>query len=256
MRMPGRKSWMVAAGLPLAVCLGAGARPAVAAPVVYYHAGAWYAFTNKNASGADVCGIATQNAGDGRRLTLTYTIGGTQLHFDAEKPTWTIPDGTPVDFSLQIDRNQPWPGQAIGLGTHLGWDLGADSVREFDSQFRAGAVLSLTFPSGNEPPWNLSLAGSTGVAQTLWRCVHDLSIRDHVVTPSGSSAAPTQPYGQAPTQPYAPPSQGPTQPTGVPQSSNPPGNMPSNTPPDSSAPQTGVNPPAPTQPNAPPAKQP
>lgn len=254
MRADRLKTRILAAGLPLALTLGTVA--ATADPVVYYHAGAWHAFTNKNASGQDVCGIATQNTADGRSLTLTYTIGGTQLHFEASKPTWNVPEGVQVEFNLQIDQNQPWPGQAIGHGPHISWDLDADSIRQFDSQFRGGSTLTLSFPQGNEPPWNLSLAGSTPNASTLWRCVHDLSVRDHVVTqpqnnPAQSNAAPTQPYGQAPGQPTQPFSQGAAQPNSPPPQPNQPspGNVPLGN--SASPPVPGPVPPVPPVPLAP-----
>src|SRR5271154_3934521 len=98
------------AALPLAVLLGAA--PGRAAPNVYYHAGAWHAFTDKDDQGAGICGIATENPTDGRNLTLTYTIGGSDLTFTPDKPSWTIPDNTILEVDMQIDRNQSWQAQA------------------------------------------------------------------------------------------------------------------------------------------------
>src|SRR5579863_2136790 len=88
---------------PLVLALGV--RPGAADPIVYYHAGAWHAFTDKDANGKDICGIATTNPTDGRDFALTYLIGGENLTFRATKPSWTVPDGTQLNVSMQIDQN-------------------------------------------------------------------------------------------------------------------------------------------------------
>jgi len=213
---PHRVLRTLAATLPLAALLGAA--PGRAAPNVYYHAGAWHAFTDKDDQGAAVCGIATENPSDGRSLTLTYTIGGSDLTFTAAKSNWTIPEGTILEADMQIDGNGPWQAQGNGHGTSVGWVVSASEIRNFNSQFRNGSTLSLTFPSGNEPPWSLSLRGSTAASATLWRCVQDLTDRAKNAAPVSNAPAPnasssnapasnapaTQPGGQAPTQPFAP----------------------------------------------------
>jgi hypothetical protein len=205
---PYRVTRTFVAALPLAVLLGAA--PGRAAPNVYYHAGAWHAFTDKDDQGAAVCGIATANPADGRGLTLTYTIGGSDLTFTAAKSSWTIPEGTVLEADMQIDRNEPWQAQAAGHGNSMVWVVSASEIHTFDTQFRNGSTLTMTFPSGNEPPWALSLSGSTAASATLWRCVQDLTDRAKRATPASnapaSNAPATQPAGQAPTQPFAPPS--------------------------------------------------
>ena len=208
---PHRATRTLAAVLPLAVLLGAA--PARAAPNVYYRAGAWYAFTDKDDQGAAVCGIGTQIPPDSRNLTLTYTIGGSDLTFTAGKPGWTIPEGTILEADMQVDQNGPWQAQGDGHGASVGWVVSASEIRNFDTQFRNGSTLTLTFPSGNEPPWSLPLRGSTAASATLWRCVQDLTDRAKAAAPAPnappSNAPPsngpaTQPGGQAPTQPFAP----------------------------------------------------
>jgi len=196
--------------VPLAVLLGA--TPAHAAPEVYYHAGAWHAFTDKDAQGTAVCGIATENPTDGRKLSLTYTIGGSDLTVLADKPGWTIPDNTMLQANMQIDRGEPWQAQAVGHGTTVEWVISAASIRGFDTEFRNGHTMTVGFPTGNEPPWTLSLAGSTAASATLWRCVQDLSDRAHVTSPASNAPPSTQPNGQAPTQPYTPTPAQPTSP--------------------------------------------
>lgn len=193
----------IAAAAPLTLLLGAA--PGRADQVVYYHAGNWQAFTDKDAQGAAVCGISTNNPNDGRKLSLTYTIGGSDLTVTADKASWSIPDGTALDASMQIDQNAPWPAHAAGHGTSVAWIVPAASIRSFDGQFRDGGAMVVAYPSGNEMPWTVSLTGSTAASATLWRCVQDLSDRAHLTAPASNTPPATQPFGQAPTQPYTPP---------------------------------------------------
>ncbi len=200
----------IAVAGPLAVLPGAA--PGLAAPVVYYHGGSWHAFTDQDASGGQVCGIGTSNPADGRNLTMTYTIGGGDLTVRAIKPNWNIPDGTMLGANMQLDRNQPWEAQASGHGDVVEWVISAAMLRNFDTEFRTGTRMIVSFPTGNEPPWSVSLNGSTPASATLWRCVQDLSAKAHVTTPASTAPASTQPFGQGPTQPYgqAPADAGPT----------------------------------------------
>jgi hypothetical protein len=191
------------AAFPLVVLLGT--TPGRADPTIYFRVGSWHAFTDKDAQGAAVCGIGTENPTDGRKLSMTYTVGGNDLTVQAVKPSWTIPDGSTVEADMQIDRDQSWQAQATGHGTDVEWVISAANIREFDTQFRNGGTLTVSFPSGNEAPWTLALSGSTMASATLWRCVQYLSDRAHVTTPASNAPSPTQPISQAPTQPYTPP---------------------------------------------------
>ena len=201
----------IAASLPLIVLLGVA--PGLADPTIYYRAGNWHAFTDKDAQGNSVCGIGTQNQGDGRALTLTYRIGGTDLMLEAAKPGWSIPDGTALNVGMQIDSNPSWTTGAVGHGTTVEWIIGAASITGFDAQFRAGSTMMVSFPSGNEAPWVLSLTGSSAASATLWRCVQDLTGRARLSNSAPGAPALTQPFGQAPTQPFTQtPTQTPPQP--------------------------------------------
>jgi hypothetical protein len=188
-------------GVLAAAMLAAGT--AMAATTVYYHAGSWHAFSGTDAENQIVCGIGTENTADGRRLDLTFVIGGDALFFQASKPNWSIPDGKQVPVVMQIGSAQPWNEQATGQGTSLSWSMTHDETPAFRQQFREAESMTLSFPSGNEPAWTVSLRGSTGVDNTFARCIRDLTRRQQAQQP----AAPTQPFGQggatsAPTQPF------------------------------------------------------
>jgi hypothetical protein len=251
MRPTYRVTRTIAGAVQLAMLLGAA--PTLADPTVYYHVGSWHAFTDKDAQGTAVCGIGTQNPADGRKLSLTYTVGGTDLTLQADKPSWNIPEGTSLEVDMQIDQDQSWQAQGVGHGTNVQWVIGAASIREFDTEFRNGGALTITFPSGNEQPWTLALNGSTMASATLWRCVQDLSDRAHVTSMGPNAPASTEPYGQAPTQPYASQpaqaqepaqSQAPASGTPAPDASPPAGGTPAQTaaPPASSSPAPATKP--------------
>jgi hypothetical protein len=175
-----------------------------AATAIYYHSGIWNAFSGTDAENQVVCGIGTENTADGRSLELSFVIGGNALDFQATKPSWSIPDGTQVPVVMQIDGSQSWNEQATGHGTSLLWSMPRSDTPAFRQQFRRASSMTLSFPSGNEPPWTISLVGSTGADNTFVVCIRDQTQRLQAQQP----AAPTQPFGQGGT------SSGPTQPFG------------------------------------------
>jgi hypothetical protein len=190
MRTGHRVARTLAASVPLVLLLGGA--PVRADPNIIYRVANWYAFTDNDANGAPVCGIATQNQADGSTLALSYRIGGTDLTLNATKPSWAIPDGTAVEASVKIDWHLPWTAQTVGHGATIGWTIGAASIRGFNAQFRAGRRMVVAFPTGNEAPWMVSLIGSTAMSGTMWRCVQDLTYRARMNSPV--PGVPSQPF--------------------------------------------------------------
>lgn len=164
----------------------------------YYHNGAWEAFSGRTETGSAVCGL--DSIGDDRKLAMRFTIGGTETVFTASKPSWSIPEGTKIPVVIQIGLSTPWSFTGTGHGSDIDWSLDADPAANFRQQFRTATSLTVTFPIGSEPPWTLSLAGSTAISETFDRCVHDLTQQVRSQTPPPAAAAPA-----APTQPFAPP---------------------------------------------------
>jgi hypothetical protein len=221
---PGRL-WMRVGQLLLAVMLTACVTlPAKADVNVYYHVGAWDAFDGPGDNGQPVCGVGSRNSADGHTFSLRFQIGGDDLTFIAAKPGWSIPDGMQIPVVMQIGLDQPWSAQAVGKGDHVQWVLDREGAQFFDSQFRRAASMTVTFPSGNEPPWVISLAGSTAVSNAMGRCVGDLTQRAAAAQPAAQSPptqqGATQPFGTAPTTednpPPAQPQPQPTQPGAAP----------------------------------------
>ncbi len=197
-----------------ALVLGALAIPAGADMTVYYHVGSWDAFSGQGGDGRMVCGVGSTNPGDNRSFSLRFPIGGDSVMFEAKKPSWNIPAGTQVPVVVQIGLASPWNFQGVGNGQTVEWPLDRSSMQSFDAQFRLAESMTVTFPSGNEPPWTVGLNGSTAISNAFGRCVTDLTRRSAA---EQTSSVPTQPFGQAPTQPATqestqPVTQEPTQP--------------------------------------------
>ncbi len=184
----------------LAVALTAGAAlPAQAQVSVYYHVGSWDAFDGPGDNGQPVCGIGSRNPADGHTFSLRFQIGGDTVTFIAAKPGWNIPDGTQIPVVMQIGLEQPWTEQASGKGDRVQWKLDRVNAQIFDGQFRSATSMTVTFPSGSEPPWVVSLVGSTAASNAMGRCMTDLARRGEtaqpVAQPTPAEQTATQPFG-------------------------------------------------------------
>lgn len=192
----------------VALCL---ASPAWAALNVYSHSGSWDVFSGTGADGQEVCGIGSTNTTNGSAFSLRFTRGGQGVTFVADKPSWNIPKGTHVQVVMQIGLNTPWTEDGVGNGQRVEWTMDATTVQLFDAQFRRAESMTVTFPAGNEPPWTISLNGSTAASNAMGRCV----------TAMVQSAAPATPAAQGPTQPFTTGSQAQAQPAAPAQPSQP-----------------------------------
>jgi len=170
----------------------------------YYHAGAWDAFSGRNDKAGAVCGIGNTNPADNRRLSIRFDIGGTDSIFSASKPDWSIPDNTPIRVVMQVGLNTPWTRQATGHGHSIDWPMDRAAIESFDQQFRDAPSMTLTFPDGNEPPWTVSLAGSSAISDAFDRCVRDLTREVQALQQPGSSAPPLPGAAPGATQPFSP----------------------------------------------------
>lgn len=175
---------------------------------IYHHMGAWDAFSGRGSDGRTVCGVGTTNPTDNRGMSIRFMIGGEDVLFEVKKPTWSIPAGTKLVVVMQVGPNVPWTEQASGDGQTISWTMDRGTMLAFDQQFRTAGSMTLGFPTGNEPPWSMSLTGSMAISNAFGRCVADLTAQQ---APPPAPAAPTQPYAPVPGQP-APASDG-TQPT-------------------------------------------
>jgi hypothetical protein len=195
-----------------ALFLGALAAPAVADMSVYYRAGGWDAFSGPGDNGQPVCGVGNTNPIDNRVFSMRFQIGGETVAFQARKPNWTIPNGTQIPVVMQVGLETPWSLQGSGNGQMVEWILDRAAMQAFDAQFRRANSMTLTFPTGNEPPWIIGLSGSTAISNAFGRCVTDMTQRNAAqpqATMPPPNQGPTQPFGEpspqtAPTSPSQP----------------------------------------------------
>jgi hypothetical protein len=186
------------AGLAVSLFTILCAGTASAAMTVYYHAGEWDAFSGPGDDGKPVCGIGITNPTDNRSFSLRFPIGGTNVTFQAKKPTWNIPADTQMPVVIQIGLDTPWNLQGVGNGQVVEWAFDSATMQNFDVQFRRAGSMTVTFPSGNEQPWTVGLSGSTAASNAFGRCVTDLTQRT-----AGQSPPAVPPADQGPTQPYS-----------------------------------------------------
>jgi len=197
-----------AIGGAAALFLGALATPAMADVTVYYHVGGWDAFSGPGSDGQPVCGVGNTNPLDHRAFSIRFAIGSPSVTFEARKPNWNIPGGTPVQVVMQVGLETPWSLQGNGDGQTVQWLLDRNAMQAFDAQFRRASSMSITFPSGNEPPWTIGLAGSTAISNAFGRCVTDMRERatgQPQAAPPAADQGPTQPFTPAPADSTPPP---------------------------------------------------
>lgn len=168
--------------------------------------GAWSVYSMVTPAGRDVCGMVAQGS-EGRRVHVQHVRGGNYLLFQAFKASWRIPPGTRMAISMRIDQGAAWAApQARGQRNSMQWTM-STGIPRFETEFRNGSRLILSFPDGSEPDWAVSLNGSSEAMARMVTC-----IRAH-------GGEPSQPFGGSPTPP-AQPSQ-PTQPFSAPGPSAP-----------------------------------
>ncbi len=202
-------------GATIALLLATSHSPARADMTVYYHAGSWDAFSGPGEGGAAVCGVGITNPTDGRSFSLRMQMGADAVTFQAKKPSWDIPNGTALPVVMQIGLDPPWNMQGSGSGQIVTWMVDRNAMQSFDAQFRRASSMTLTFPSGNEVPWTVSLSGSTAISNAFGRCVNDMMQRGQAPgAPPPQPAGPTQPFGGTPAAP--PTNTPPPQPGGPP----------------------------------------
>ena len=224
----------VAAGI-MGLCL-ASATPALAQVQELESSGLWKAYAETRPGSEPLCGIATVGP-DGRRIAIEQSRGQVGLSLILNKPSWTIPDGTPVELRIRFDRSPPIDAHATGSGQQLTVSMTFTQSVPFMRGVRYGLVMQVYFLAGNEPFWSGGLSGSSRSIDSFNECRTRLA-----------PTTPTQPFA-APATPQPAPPTGPTQPfSAAPQPSAPPPPQPP-----ASAPRPAAPAPAPDLPPIPPA---
>jgi hypothetical protein len=159
-----------------------------------------------------------------RTVSVVFRRGDSHLFVELSKWSWRFPSGgARVNASLDFDG--VWL-RVIGTGYSSTGTNGAPSNRvrvdlaqgytnEFLKILSQSTQFTVSFPEGNELPWNVSTAGNRDAARAFAQCVIDLGGLATVTQPQ----APTTPTSPLP-QPGSPTSSVPT----IPIPAAPPGN--------------------------------
>ncbi len=187
--------------LPAMALAGSLALPALARAEIrpLYTSGLWSAYGGTAENQRAVCGISTAGA-EGRRIAIQQFTGDKNLDVVLEKPSWSIPDNTPVEVVVQVDGYSTRLERVTGTGTRVYAHLPFDASIPFMRAVRAGQQIRVGFPNGTEAVWTGGLRGSSAVINAFNEC--RAAFTPATRTQPFSSDPATRPI--APTQPFAP----------------------------------------------------
>jgi hypothetical protein len=184
----------------LAAALALGAGGALAETRTIGTFGAWEAFGGTTNDGRPVCGVSTSWR-DGRYFGIKYWQGREYFTLQLIKPSWQIPAGTRIPVSLQFDQQGPWTATASGFpatstaGAFVEFTVPFGRLENFLREFRLANSAVMSFSSGNEPAWRLTLSGSNAASEAMNDCVRRMG--------GGGGTGKFGPGG-GPTQPFSP----------------------------------------------------
>jgi hypothetical protein len=195
----------LAPALGLLLCLVVGAAAAQTRTIGVF--GAWEAFGGTTRDDRPVCGVSSSFQ-DGRYFGIKYWQGQDRFTVQLIKPSWQIPAGTRIPVAVQFDQQGAWTATASGFpatssaGAFVEFTVPFARLDNFLREFRFASTASVTFQSGNEPMWRLSLNGSNAASTAMDDCVRRMGGG----AVAGKGGGPTQPFGSGPSQPFAAPS--------------------------------------------------
>jgi hypothetical protein len=123
-------------------------------------------------------------------LWMKYIAGSQAIMAQVWKSSWRIPAGTRASLDLMVDRFSLGTVDAVAIeGTELGlgWSIPLDVWRTTTANVLMNGVMArIDFHNGNEPMWQIRLAGSSAALRAFHTCGEGLG--------SGIAPATTQPY--------------------------------------------------------------
>ena len=182
--------------------------------------GYWSADAGTNNGGYPMCMVETWGTGfDGSSMSMMIkydTAHPDWFAYQLFKQSWNLPPGQRIRIAVKIDNA---PGRIFtgvtANGRHDMIDfeiqLGATDPQTGEPEtvylgnlLRAGQMLRISFPDGNEADWGAPLNGANAALTSMSNCIGYLA--NAASSPSyqnGGQAATTQPYRQQQaTQPY------------------------------------------------------
>jgi hypothetical protein len=175
--------------------------------------GAWSTAEGVSTGGEPMCSASLLGAD----RSLFVKTGGELVYFHVFKDGWRIPVDQRVDVVMQVDNAPPISLIGYGLpeyGPNVpgGFDIeihpddiwehsGRTLISEVVDLLKNGRNLRLSFPDGDEPPWEGSLSGSARALTAMISCRNRLLAR--LTQPFGTKkVAPASALGPAPAQPF------------------------------------------------------
>jgi hypothetical protein len=193
-----------------AVALLAVAAPAAAQMRITGRYGDWTSSEGFGSYGSPMCSAGLVGA----ERSFFMKSDGHDLILHVFKDGWEVPDDQPVELALQVDNAPPVHLWGFGLGKSLSgievlihpeaiWEhSGRTTISELPKLLQNGLRFRLSFPDGDEPSWEGSLAGSGKALTAMMDCSRRLAARR--TQPFGAKKqAPVQALGPAPSpQPF------------------------------------------------------
>jgi hypothetical protein len=171
--------------------------------------GAWEVEESARGSEPNLC-MMSSSTPDGRSFAVTFLGGANALTVVVSSRGWRIPSGLRVPIRYWIDGNTPWNAQAQASrdGQALVFTTGRDTMSEWERQWRLGAVMTISFPQGNEAPWRFTLTGTNAATSLFVACMARANATARAPgAPAQPHAGPSQPFSAPAPQPVpAPPS--------------------------------------------------
>ena len=168
--------------------------------------GSWRTFGGAAEDGTQVCGVIT-SGGEGRTFTIKYFEGTGYLAVQIFKDHWKIPDGQTIRIRIAMGSYTPWDITAQGAGNAIQFNVPAEKIKEFISEFRLAPNGSIRFLDGNEGSWSMNLSGSNAAVGLMVECMRQLDARKSQPF-NRSSQPPSQPFNGSPASGAPRPSRG------------------------------------------------
>jgi hypothetical protein len=107
---------------------------------------------------------------------LQYGTGRDYIISSAWKQDWAIPKDITANVTLVVDRATIGTFTGLGVsGQSLVWQLGLSEWRTtFANLLMNGVQARVIFHGGNEPEWNVNLAGSTAAVGAFVACANGI----------------------------------------------------------------------------------
>jgi hypothetical protein len=171
-----------------------------------FASGQWSAYGGTAPDNQRVCGIQTAGPGGGR-LMIEQQAGQTGLNLMLQKGSWSIPADTPIKLSFLFNGRLSFPGGGTGAGDLVTVAMTFEQTKPFMRAVRQDRQMQVSFPTGNEPPWSISLLGTGAVLDAFDECraglVSNTPTQPFIPTPA--PAGPPAPGAAAPAPGQAPP---------------------------------------------------